>query len=67
MVEHCQEVVRPSCKTDRSGVTLVELLCVVAMISILLCFYTGAIQSGYRYSVDTLKKVIKEWNERHAD
>jgi hypothetical protein len=45
----------------------VELLCVVAIIGVLLCLYTGAIQGGYRYSVDTLKKVVEDWNQRHAD
>ena len=51
---------RPSCKTGCRAVTLVELLCVVAIIGILLCLCTGTIQRGYRYSVDTLKRVAVE-------
>jgi prepilin-type N-terminal cleavage/methylation domain-containing protein len=42
------------------ALTLIELLCVVAIIGILLGLYTGAIQRGYRYCVNTIEKVIKE-------
>ena len=41
------------------ALTLIELLCVVAIIAILLGLYTGAIQRGYRYAVDTLKRVVE--------